>query len=201
MNLYPLGKALTYGLVRIAFRMRYEGLEHIPPKTHGFILASNHRSNFDPLFIAHKVPGSLHFMAKIELFKNRFIGWILRSVNAFPINRGSGDSTAMDTATQVIQNGGILVIFPEGHRSKDGKPLRPRSGVGMLAAQTGADVLPCAVCYGNKLSFRCTVTVRYGPLIPHKDLGLGEQGMSGIRDASKLVMSRIVDMLDKEVSC
>lgn len=194
MNLYPLGKALTYLLVRLLFRMRYEGLENIPAGQ-GFILACNHRSNFDPLFIAHKVPVQLHYMAKAELFQNTILCWILRGVGSFPVARGTGDTSAMDTATRLIQEGGILGMFPEGHRSKDGTPLRARSGIGMVVAQTGSSVLPCAVIFGDRLRFRATVTVRYGKLISKEALGLTGDSPSGIRKASKRIMEEIVALL------
>ena len=194
MNLYPLGKALTYLLVRVLFRMRYEGLENIP-NSQGFILACNHRSNFDPLFIAHKVPVQLHYMAKAELFQNKILGWILHGVGSFPVARGTGDMSAMDAAARLIREGGILGMFPEGHRSKDGTPLRARNGIGMVAAQTGSGVLPCAVIYGDRLRFRTTVTVRYGKLITKEALGLTGDSPSSIRKASKRVMEEVVALL------
>ena len=195
MNLYPIGKAATYPLVRFLFKMRYEGLENIPEKE-GFILACNHRSNFDPIFIVHKVPAQLHFMAKIELFRNRLLGWLLSGLGSFPVERGSGDTGAMDRATQIVRDGEILAIFPEGHRSKDGKPLRARSGIGMVAAQTGANVLPCAVQFGKRLGFRCQVTVRYGKLIPNEALEVSADSPRTIRKASLRVMEDIVALLD-----
>lgn len=194
MNLYLVGKALTYLLVRLLFNMKYEGLENIPAGA-GFILASNHRSNFDPLFIAHKVRGQIYYMAKAELFKNGFIAWLLRSLGAFPVDRGSGDTSAMDLAGRLVRDGGVLGIFPEGHRSKDGKPQRARSGLGMVAAQTGANILPCAVVYGERLAFRTKVTVRYGRLLTNKELALDTGAPSAIRGASKRVMEEIVALL------
>ena len=193
MHLYKFGKTVTYWLVRTLFSVSYEGLENIPPKEHGYILASNHRTNFDPLFIAHKVNGSLRFMAKIELFSNPFKSYIMHGIGAFPVDRGSGDDSAMDCAKHIIQNGGKLAMFPEGHRSKDGKPLRARNGIGMIAAATGADVLPCAVCFGKKLGFRSKVLVRYGDLIPAQKL----EETGNIRNSSKYIMSKIVKMLEQ----
>lgn len=194
MNLYPFGKAVTYLFVRAAFRMSYEGLENIP-KDRGVILASNHKSGMDPLFIAHKIPGHLHFMAKIELFKNPVMGWILRHVNAFPVDRGKGDTSALDEAKARIEGGGVLGMFIEGHRSKDGRPQRARSGVALIAGRTGADILPCAVVYGQKLRFRARVTVRYGPIIKNETLGIDLASPSSLRLAAKSVMSDIVELL------
>lgn len=195
LNLYPFGKSVTYPLVRGLFSMRYEGLEHIPEQG-GFILACNHRSNFDPLFIAHKMPRQIHYLAKDELVQVAVIGSLIRSFGVVPIKRGTGDTSALETAAAIIREGGVLGIFPEGHRSPDGTPLRPRSGAALIAGQTKADVLPCAVSYGPKLGFRTVVTVRYGKLIPHEELGLDLASPSTLKAATRRVMGDIIAMLD-----
>lgn len=197
MNLYPFGKAITYIFVWILFRVRYEGIENIPPDQ-GFILASNHISSFDPIFIAHKIPQQLNFMAKIELFKNRLFKWVLLHVNAFPVDRGKGDNSAIEEAGRRINNGGAIVIFVEGHRSRDGKPQRPRLGISMIAGQTGADILPCAVVCDVKLRFRSTVTVRYGKLIKNEQLNIDLEAPRTLRLAAKSVMSDIVELLEEK---
>lgn len=195
--LFGFGRLITYWWVRIAFRMRYVGLENIP-RDKGFILACNHRSYHDPLFIAHKVPQPIHYMAKAELFRTKLRNWLFRNVNAFPVSRGTGDTSAIRTAEEVIRSGDVLGIFPEGTRSKDGKPLRPRSGVALIAGQTGADVLPCAVCFeGNKLRFRIQVTVCYGKLITSEELNIDPAKPSTVRAASKRIMADIVELLDQ----
>lgn len=197
MNLYRLGRAVTHLYVLILFKMRYEGLENIPKKQ-GFILASNHITAYDPLFVAHKIPQQLHFMAKTELFRNPVIGWILRRVNAFPVDRGKGDGKAIDEAKIRIDSGGVLGIFVEGTRSRDGKPQRARSGVALIAGSTGADILPCAVVYSKKLKFRSVVTVRYGTLIKSDSLGIDLESPSTLRLAAKSVMDEIVGLLGGE---
>ncbi|WRS28093.1 lysophospholipid acyltransferase family protein [Oscillospiraceae bacterium MB08-C2-2] len=175
--------------------MKYEGLENVP-SDQGYILVSNHRSNYDPLFIVQKLKAQMHFMAKAELFRNPFFGWILRMVNAFPIERGKGDTGALEWATRITREGRILVMFPEGSRSKDGKLGRPRSGAAVIASQTGADILPCAVSFGSKLGFRSKVVVRYGPLIKNSELALDPQVPSSVKKASQMIMERIASLLD-----
>lgn len=199
MNLYPFGKAVTYLFVRVAFKMQYEGLENIP-ENQGFILACNHITAIDPLFIASKIPQQLNFMAKIELFKNKLIGWVLHSLNAFPVDRGKGDSGALDEAKRRIDNGGVFGIFVEGHRSPDGKPKRARSGVSLIAGRTGADILPCAIVCDKKLRFRSPVTVRYGKLIKNESLKIDLQSPSTLRLAAKSVMDDIVSMFESGLS-
>lgn len=195
MNIYPFGKAVTYLFVSAMYKMRYEGLENIPEKQ-GFILASNHITALDPIYIAHKIPQQLNFMGKAELFKNKVIGWILRSVNAFPVDRGSGDTGAIEEAKRRIDNGGALGIFVEGTRSPDGKPKRARSGVAMIAGMTGADILPCAVICDVKPRFRSVITVRYGKLIKNESLKIDLEAPSTLRLAAKTVMGSIVEAFE-----
>ena len=72
-------------------------------------------------------------MGKMELFRNPILGWALRTIGTFPVDRGAGDTSAIDNSRKVIEEGDILGIFPEGHRSKTGEPLRPKSGVALVA--------------------------------------------------------------------
>lgn len=197
--LYRLGIFLCKVLVHLLFRCEVEGLEHVPAND-GFILAANHRTNFDPLFVAAPLRQQVHFMAKAELFKNKFFGKLLLGLGAFPVERGKGDTGAIGWATGVLRGGGVLGMFPEGTRSKDGKPGRPKSGAAMIACQTGEDVLPCAVCYGEKLGFRSLVRVRYGKPIPVAQLGFTsatEISPHEIKEASRMIMNQIVDLLEE----
>jgi len=195
MNLYPFGRAVTGVLVRIAFRIKFEGLENIPPAG-GYILACNHRSNFDPLIIAQKVPVQVRYLAKMELLKNPVAGFIISRLGIIPVKRGEGDNSAIEKAGELVSSGGVLGVFPEGSRSKDGVPLRPRSGVAVIAGQTGADILPMAITYGKGVRFGSAVTVRYGPLIPNAELGVDPGSPASLRQASKFVMEKIIGLMD-----
>ena len=88
----------------------------------------------------------MQFVAKVELFEKRWQGWVLSRLGAFPIRRGQSDETAMETARLIVERGGTVIIFPEGtrhpHAARSGRPKR---GVGRLALETGAAVLPVAV--------------------------------------------------------
>ena len=195
MNIYPFGKAISYPFVRLFFKMKYEGLEHIP-QGGGYILACNHRSNYDPILLAHKVPIQVRYLAKAELLKNRIARFVMNGLGVIPIKRGEGDSGALESAVEIIQNGGVLGMFPEGKRSKDGVPLRPRSGVALIAGKIRADILPVAISYGKGVRFRSPVTVRYGPLIPSDKLGVDLDSPATIRAASKLIMGEIIALMD-----
>jgi 1-acyl-sn-glycerol-3-phosphate acyltransferase len=84
-------------------------------------------------------------VAKQELFTKRWQGWLLNGLGAFPIKRGESDEESMATARGVLERGGALVIFPEGTRIREGALGRPKRGVGRLALETGAAVVPIAI--------------------------------------------------------
>ncbi|MGZ8666665.1 MAG: 1-acyl-sn-glycerol-3-phosphate acyltransferase, partial [Solirubrobacterales bacterium] len=113
----------------------------------GLIVAANHRSFLDPFVITTCLPWRrpLNYVAKMELFSKRWQGWILCRCGAFPIRRGESDEEAMKTARMVLERGGTVCIFPEGTRIRTGSLASPKRGVGRLALQTGAHVVPAAV--------------------------------------------------------
>lgn len=197
--IYRIGWTLCIIYLHIMFRVKVVGKENIPRT--GFILASNHRSNYDPPLVAIHILQQVYFMAKAELFQKKFIGWLMRGFGAFPVERGKGDTGAIDWARGVVERGGVLGMFPEGHRSPDGKPQRPKSGTAMIAGQTKADVLPCAVCCDGPMRFRSRVTVRYGKMIHAADLGFTGAATSPreIKAASHIIMGKIVELLEEGV--
>jgi len=129
--------------LQVFFRLRRGGRHHVPGG--GVLLASNHRSLLDPFVIGCCVRRPIYFMAKQELFENRFAGWILNALGAFPVRRGESDEQAMATALALLERGEAVVIFPEGTRHRSG-PLRPpKRGVGRLVLESGVPVVPIAV--------------------------------------------------------
>ena len=127
----------------VYFRLRGLGREHIPAG--GVILAANHRSFLDPFAIGCCLGRPIYFVAKQELFENPLIGWILNCLGAFPIRRGESDEESVKTSRILLQRGEPVVIFPEGTRIAAGSLGRPRRGVGRLALESGAPVVPIAV--------------------------------------------------------
>jgi glycerol-3-phosphate dehydrogenase (NAD(P)+) len=128
------------------FRYRHKGRDHSRVKG-GLIVAANHRSFLDPFAIGGALPWlrPMNYVAKVELFERRWQGWVLSRLGAFPIRRGESDEESMETARLVVERGGTVCIFPEGTRIRHGTLGSPRRGVGRLALQTGAPVVPTAI--------------------------------------------------------
>jgi 1-acyl-sn-glycerol-3-phosphate acyltransferase len=126
------------------FSLERTGRKNIPKKG-PVILAANHRSFLDPFLIGCCLRRPVYFVAKKELFEKRWQGWILNRLGAFPIRRGEADEESMATARGVLERGGVVVIFAEGTRHRTGPLGRPKRGVGRLALETGAPVVPIAI--------------------------------------------------------
>ena len=141
---YWFVRAILQPFFHIYFRVSRIGREHIP-QSGPVIFAANHRSFLDPFIIGTMVRRPIYYVAKKELFSHRLAAWFLNSLGAFPIDRGHGDTGAMDTAQAILERGDCVLIFPEGTRIRPGGLASPKSGVGRLALQTGAPVVPIAV--------------------------------------------------------
>ena len=144
--LYGLARLVLQPIFLIWFRLARVGREHTKVKG-PLIVAANHRSFLDPFVIGASLPWrrAMHYVAKVELFEKRWQGWILSRLGAFPIRRGAADEDSMETARGVLERGGAVCIFPEGTRIRSGSLSRPKRGVGRLALETGASVVPVAV--------------------------------------------------------
>lgn len=119
------------------------------PQKYYVIYASNHRSYADPPLLGAGAKGKYAFMAKEELFGNKLFAWLIRSLGAFPVSRGKGDTSTIDTAVERLNGGRSLMIFPEGTRSKDGKVGKGHTGAALIAARSGKPIIPVGIVYGK----------------------------------------------------
>jgi 1-acyl-sn-glycerol-3-phosphate acyltransferase len=144
--IYLLARVFLTPFFLLYFRYARTGREHARLKG-GLIVASNHRSFLDPFVVGGSLPWRrpMNYVAKVELFERRWQAWILSRLGAFPIRRGESDEESMETARRIVDRGGAVCIFPEGTRIRRGTLANPRRGVGRLALQTGAPVIPAAV--------------------------------------------------------
>jgi 1-acyl-sn-glycerol-3-phosphate acyltransferase len=140
-----LVRVLVTTFFLLYLRMSRIGRVHIP-RSGPAILAANHRSFFDPFLIGTMTRRPLYYVAKRELFEmNPLISWLLSALGAFPVSRGQGDQETIRTAKELLARGELVLIFPEGHRIRPGALGAPRRGVGRLALETGAPVIPVSV--------------------------------------------------------
>jgi glycerol-3-phosphate dehydrogenase (NAD(P)+) len=144
--LYLLARTFMVPFFLVYFRLTRTGRDHGRVKG-GLIVAANHRSFLDPFVIGGTLPWRrpMNYVAKVELFERRWQGWLLSRLGAFPIRRGESDELAMETARLAVERSGTVCIFPEGTRIRRGTLAAPKRGVGRLALQTGAPVVPTAV--------------------------------------------------------
>jgi 1-acyl-sn-glycerol-3-phosphate acyltransferase len=144
--LYGAIKAVVSPMLRAAFTLDVEGLEHVPA-TGGVILASNHQAFCDSLFIPGVVGRPVTFVAKAEYFEQRRTAWFFRAVGQIPMHRGGGEKSerSLDEALNLLKSGGALGIYPEGTRSPDERLHRGRTGVARLALAARCPVVPVGV--------------------------------------------------------
>ncbi|HKJ35381.1 MAG TPA: 1-acyl-sn-glycerol-3-phosphate acyltransferase [Solirubrobacterales bacterium] len=144
--LYSLFRAVLIPFFLVWFRLDRIGREHARVDR-GLIVAANHRSFLDPFVIGALLPWRrpMHYVAKVELFEKRWQGWLLNRLGAYPVRRGQADDETVETSAGILERGGALCIFPEGTRIRRGSLAAPHRGVGRLALESGASVLPIAV--------------------------------------------------------
>ena len=140
---YWFAWAICTVTTKLLFEVRSFGHDNVP-REGGVILAVNHASYLDPVVVGCALARPIHFMARTTLFRSAF-GVLIRALNAFPVERGSGDSKALREYIDRAKAGNVVLLFPEGTRTLDGRlgPMKP--GVGMLAARAGVPIVPTYV--------------------------------------------------------
>ncbi|KAA0550281.1 1-acyl-sn-glycerol-3-phosphate acyltransferase [Bacillus sp. BGMRC 2118] len=191
MNLYSVGKALCNGVLRPLYRLEIIGAENIPT-TGGVLLCSNHIDNLDPPIVGISSPRTIHFMAKEELFRVPILKSILPSINAFPVKRGMSDKQALRTGLQVLKDGKVLGLFPEGTRSKTGELGQGLSGAGFFALRTDAKIIPCAIIGPYKI-FK-PLKVVFGKPVEFNEL---RERKATVDEATETIMNSIRELLEK----
>lgn len=164
------------------FRIKYVGRNNMPSDG-GCILAVNHRHNWDPIIAALASPRQLTFMAKAELFKNPVFGRLIKSLGAFPINRNSGDVGAVKSAFKILKENRVMLIFPQGHRIKDGSKGKTRAGMVRVAQMCKVPIIPMYISGEYRWMNKITVTIGE-PIYLTEYYGkkLSEEELNNIKD-------------------
>ncbi len=177
---YRVIRFLVNLFLRIRFRVKVEGVHHIPAGS--CILAMNHTSNYDPLIVGTNTPRKMYIMAKEELFANRFFAWMITEMGAFPVKRGQADLKSLKHSLNILEEGKIFSIFIEGTRSKSGEMQEPKKGIGFLVKKSGAAVIPTYV-YGMKRGWFQRAGVVFGPPITFAEEAEYEEIASQVMNA------------------
>lgn len=199
---YWLGKSLARVVCRVFGRWQVFGRENIPKKG-GVMLCGNHASYIDPPAMSGAASRTVHFMAKSELFKIPILGFLMKHVRAFPVKRGVADRGALKKATDYLQNGEVVGMFPEGTRNPDpSKLMKPEPGVGMIVLRAEVPVIPVALVNTHKLLplhsvfFHFTrVKIIFGPPVPLDDL-YGQSGREAVEEAGRRIMAGIEELIE-----
>ena len=140
--LYYITRFTLYCMAVPLFRFTAHGMRHIPERGR-IILASNHASNLDPLFVGVAAPRRINYLAKKELFSNRLFGFILRKIcSALPVDRDQMNRTTLREIFRLLEHEEMMLVFPEGTRTHDGRLGEAKLGVGLIAHHARATVIP-----------------------------------------------------------
>jgi 1-acyl-sn-glycerol-3-phosphate acyltransferase len=198
-------KAFLWPLFRVVFRWRIEGREHLPHSGPA-VLAPNHQSFCDSLFLPLAVRRRVTFLAKAEYFDARRTAWFFRAVGQIPIHRTGGDASerALAAAKEVLDRGELVAIYPEGTRSTDGTVHRGRTGVARLAMQCGVPVIPVGISGTDRIQPRGSRWLRpllpvrtcFGPPMVLLDDGSGPGSQERVRSFTDALMVEIARLAE-----
>jgi 1-acyl-sn-glycerol-3-phosphate acyltransferase len=201
------GITVASPLLRLLFRVRTTGLEHVPARG-STLLAFNHVSALDgpalAIAFAARTGRPVRFLVAAEFFRRWFHGWVLRTFEQIPIRRGQGDGAALDAALDALRAGSVIALAPEGAVNADPEHLqRIRSGIARLALPTGAPIVPVGM-WGTQMRWprggirwsrpwRPTLVIAFGPpILPDGDVA-SEDDVDTLRD-------RVRDRLEDQIA-
>ncbi|MGS0764913.1 lysophospholipid acyltransferase family protein [Syntrophomonas curvata] len=186
-------------LLLLVLNLKKEGLGKLPPNG-PVIVAANHVSNWDPVIVGTALSRPVHFMAKVELFNNVFLGKLLTALHAFPVRRGAADRRAIRQALDLLAEGEVVGIFPEGARQKVKPDIQVHGGVALLALKSGAKVVPMA-CIGTDKNFPSgwfrPLIIRMGDPIILDEYRNQKISSALLEEISMRIMQEINSLLDK----
>ncbi len=145
-----VSKLFVLPIYKLVFKGQLIGRENIPQKD-SFIMVSNHGSLLDPPLLGHALGRNISFMAKAELFKIPFLGFIIKACGAYPVKRGIADKNTIKTACKKLSNDHCIGIFIDGTRQKNGRVNKPKQGAALLAFKNQKLLLPVAIVNSHRL--------------------------------------------------
>ncbi|MFC4768887.1 lysophospholipid acyltransferase family protein [Effusibacillus consociatus] len=185
---YTIARAILRLLYSILYPLEISGEQHIP-KEGPVLLCSNHISLLDPPAIGIWLDRKISFFAKEELFRIPILKSILHRIGTIPVRRGAGDRRALTKTLEVLKQGGMVAIFPEGTRIKSGIIEEGKKGAAFFALRSGATVIPAAILGPYRL-FRKTRIV-YGPPVDLSAYRDQKANAAIMEEVSNLIMEHI----------
>lgn len=186
--LYRFGHFVFRIVYRVIFRRRVYGTGQLPSEG-PLIICANHVNWQDPLIIGSALPAryKINFMAKEELFRNGFVAYFLKKAGAFPVDRQKADIAAVRRSFKILNEGGVIGLFPEGTRSKSGELQNLQEGAALIAARSGAPVLPVLVTGSYRLGSSLRVAI--GPVfsLPGLDYERRRERKAQLEEGSKII--------------
>ena len=190
---------LVFPIFRFLFRGQTKGISNLPKKG-GVVVVSNHGSHLDPPVLGHALGRPVAFMAKSELFKVPILSFVISACGAYPVKRGAGDREAIRNASNRLSEGWATGVFLDGTRQENGRVNDPKAGAALLAARTGAPILPVAIVNshrafpkGSFLPRLVSIHLRVGELIQPPKTKKRED----LTSTTKEIQISINSMLDK----
>ena len=176
-----VSQVIIFPIYKLIFRGNLIGRENIPQKS-SFILVSNHGSLLDPPLLGHAIGRNISFMAKSELFRIPFLGFIIKSCGAYPVKRGIVDKKTIKIACEKLSNNNSIGIFIDGTRQKDGLVNKPKQGAALLSFKNQKMLLPVAIINSHRLvrlkffiPFFTKIVIKVGkPINPPKSASKNE---------------------------
>jgi 1-acyl-sn-glycerol-3-phosphate acyltransferase len=191
--LYRFCRAVLRLLFTVFYRLEASG-QHNIPASGPVVLCGNHTSNLDPPLLGTPISRKVHYMAKAELFNMPIIGWLIPRLGAFPVKRGGVSKESIRLAIQLLTEGNVLGVFPEGTRSNAGG--MGKKGAAMLALKSNAVVIPVSII-GNYSLFR-KMRVHYGePVDLTEFAGGGSDNLEAATDKIMRIIRETVTAREK----
>ncbi len=155
---YKVARNILGFFLKLFYRFKITGLENIPMNDR-LVICANHRSNWDPVLISIAFPRQVHWMAKKELFKNKFLSFLIYKLESFPVDRQDTDIAAIKNALRVLKNEKVLGIFPEGTRVDSVDLNNAKAGTALLAIKAQSKILPIYIGSTYKLFGKVNINI------------------------------------------
>jgi 1-acyl-sn-glycerol-3-phosphate acyltransferase len=203
---YRVCRALTLTPMKAIFWVRVRGRGKVP-RAGPFVVAPSHRSLLDIFFTGYITRRRIRFMAKQELFENRFLGWLFTALGGFPVDRGTADRAALRAAQQVLQEGEPLAVFPEGTRRHGRDIVDLFDGAVYMASRARVPIVPVGIggseqilSSGRSLPHPHKVAVVVGDPIQPPDRGNGRVPRQEITNVTEKVRVELQGCFDEALA-